>query len=89
MCRRQVRVLGAVDAHPDRGPHNYGARVASSAAGGEIVVSSLVHGPLNQIGEFEFDTAREVELKGIEYLQKIFSFLRSLISRMLWRDGGA
>jgi class 3 adenylate cyclase len=82
-------VLGAVDTTPTGGPQNYGARVASSAAGGEIVVSSLVHGPIAQTGEFEFDTAREVELKGVDYLQKIFSFLRSLISRMLWRDGGA
>ena len=51
---------------------NYAARVASAAAGGEIVVSSLVHGLLAQTGEFEFDTAREVELKGIEGQQKVY-----------------
>jgi len=51
---------------------NYAARVASAAAGGEIVVSSLVHGLLAQTGEFEFDDAREVELKGIEGLQKVY-----------------
>jgi adenylate cyclase len=51
---------------------NYAARVASAAAGGEIVVSSLVHGLLAQTGEFEFDEAREVELKGIEGLQAIY-----------------
>jgi len=51
---------------------NYAARIASSAAGGEIVVSSLVHGLLAQTGEFEFDPPREVELKGVEGLQKIY-----------------
>ena len=51
---------------------NYAARVASAAAGGEIVVSSLVHGLLAETGEFEFDDAREVELKGIEGLQKVY-----------------
>ena len=51
---------------------NFAARVASSAAGGEIVVSSLVHGLLAQTGEFEFDSPREVELKGVEGLQKIY-----------------
>jgi class 3 adenylate cyclase len=48
------------------------ARVASAAVGGEIVVSSLVHGLLAQTGEFEFDTAREVELKGIEGAQHVY-----------------
>ena len=51
---------------------NYAARVASAAAGGEIVVSSLVHGLLAQTGEFEFETAREVELKGIEGVQRLY-----------------
>jgi class 3 adenylate cyclase/ketosteroid isomerase-like protein len=51
---------------------NYAARVASAAAGGEIVVSSLVYGLLAQTGEFEFDAAREVELKGIEGLQWVY-----------------
>jgi class 3 adenylate cyclase len=51
---------------------NYAARVASAAAGGEIVVSSLVHGLLAQTGEFAFEPAREVELKGVEGLQKVF-----------------
>jgi class 3 adenylate cyclase len=51
---------------------NYAARVASAAAGGEIVVSSLVHGLLAQTGEFEFETAREVELKGIAGIQRVF-----------------
>jgi adenylate cyclase len=51
---------------------NYAARVASAAAGGEIVVSSLVQGLLAQTGEFEFETAREVELKGIEGVQRLY-----------------
>jgi adenylate cyclase len=51
---------------------NYAARIASSAAGGEIVVSSLVYGLLAQTGEFEFEPAREVELKGVEGLQIVY-----------------
>jgi len=51
---------------------NYAARVASAAAGGEIVVSSLVHGLVAQTGEFEFQPAREVDLKGVEGLQKVY-----------------
>ena len=55
---------------------NYAARVASAAAGGEIVVSSLVYGLLAQTGEFVFDAAREVELKGIEGLQRVYPLAR-------------
>ena len=51
---------------------NYAARIASSAAGGEIVVSSLVYGLLAQTGEFEFEPAREVELKGVKGLQMVY-----------------
>jgi class 3 adenylate cyclase len=51
---------------------NYAARIASSAAGGEIVVSSLVYGLLAQTGEFVFEPAREVELKGVEGPQKVY-----------------
>ena len=43
---------------------NYAARVASAAAGGEILVSRLVHDLLVKTGDFEFDEGREVELKG-------------------------
>ena len=52
---------------------NYAARIASSAAGGEIVVSSLVYGLLAQTGEFEFEPPREVELKGVEGPQKVYA----------------
>jgi class 3 adenylate cyclase len=51
---------------------NYAARVASSARGGEIVVSSLVHDLLAQTGEFDFEQPRQVELKGIDGLQEIY-----------------
>ena len=51
---------------------NYAARVASSARGGEIVVSSLVHDLLAQTGEFSFAEPREVELKGIDGPQVIY-----------------
>ena len=51
---------------------NYAARVASAAEGGEIVVSSLVHDLLAQTGEFVFEPAREVELKGVEGPQKVY-----------------
>jgi adenylate cyclase len=51
---------------------NYAARVASAAAGGEIVVSSLVHELLAQTGEFDFGDARSVKLKGFEDAQTIY-----------------
>jgi class 3 adenylate cyclase len=51
---------------------NYAARVASSARGGEIVVSSLVHDLLAQTGEFIFGDARHVELKGIDGPQVVY-----------------
>jgi class 3 adenylate cyclase len=51
---------------------NYAARVASAAEGGEIVVSSLVYGLVAQTGEFEFEPAREVELKGVEGVQRVY-----------------
>ena len=61
---------------------NYAARVASAAAGGEIVVSSLVYGLLAQTGEFEFDAAREVELKGIEGLQRVYPLASEMAEPM-------
>jgi class 3 adenylate cyclase len=51
---------------------NYAARIASSASGGEIVVSSLVHELLAQTGEFEFGEPRTVELKGIHGSQRVY-----------------
>jgi len=52
---------------------SYAARVASTAAGGEVVVSSLVHQLLAQTGEFGFDEGREVELKGISGVQRVYA----------------
>ena len=50
----------------------YAARIASSATGGEIVVSSLVHDLVGQTGEFIFGDARTVELKGIQGSQRVY-----------------
>jgi class 3 adenylate cyclase len=51
---------------------SYAARIASQAAGGEVVVSSLVHDLLAQTGEFEFGEPRVVELKGIPGSHRIY-----------------
>ena len=51
---------------------NYAARVASSAAGGEIVVSSLVHDLLAPTGEFDFGEPRQVELKGMRGSHRVY-----------------
>jgi class 3 adenylate cyclase len=54
---------------------NYAARIASSAAGGEVVVSYLVHDLLAQTGDVEFGEPREIRLKGIDGLQKVFPLI--------------
>ncbi len=51
---------------------SYAARIASSAAGGEIVVSSLVRDLLAQTGEFEFGQPRVVELKGMHGTHRVY-----------------
>jgi class 3 adenylate cyclase/ketosteroid isomerase-like protein len=51
---------------------NYAARVTAAARGGETLVSALVHGLVATTGEFDFDAPREVELKGIEGLQRVY-----------------
>jgi class 3 adenylate cyclase len=51
---------------------SYAARIASSAEGGEIVVSSLVHDLLAQTGAFDFGPARTVEFKGIQGPQRVY-----------------
>jgi class 3 adenylate cyclase/ketosteroid isomerase-like protein len=51
---------------------NYAARIASAAEGGEIVVSELVHALVAQTGEFTFEEARHMELKGIDGAQKVY-----------------
>jgi len=56
---------------------NYAARVASSARGGEIMVSSLVHDLLAETGEFVFADPRHVELKGIDGPQLVYPLAAS------------
>jgi len=51
---------------------SYAARIASSASGGEIVVSSLVHDLLVQTGAFTFGEPRVVELKGIQGSHRVY-----------------
>lgn len=58
---------------------NTAARVASAAAGGEIVVSSVVYGMLADSPEFRFGNGRQVQLKGIDRLYDI--------TPLLWRTG--
>ncbi|MBW3536692.1 MAG: nuclear transport factor 2 family protein [Actinobacteria bacterium] len=43
---------------------NMAARVAGSAAGGEVLVSTIVKALVESSGEFVFDTPRSTELKG-------------------------
>jgi class 3 adenylate cyclase len=51
---------------------NYAARVAGAAVGGEILASSLVHDLVSSDRGFRFGDAREVELKGIDGLQRVY-----------------
>lgn len=53
----------------------YAARIASSASGGEIVVSSLVHDLIGPTGWYSFGEPRQVELKGIEGSQMVYPVL--------------
>ncbi len=49
-----------------------GARIASQALGGEILVSSLLKALVESSGEFEFSGARQVELKGLTGPHEVF-----------------
>jgi adenylate cyclase len=51
---------------------HYAARVASSAAGGEVLVSSVVHDLVEGPG-LEFHDSREVELKGLDGIHRLYS----------------
>ena len=53
----------------------YAARIASSASGGEIVVSSLVHDLIGPTSTFIFSEPRTVDLKGIEGPQLVYPVL--------------
>lgn len=54
---------------------NYAARVAASARGGGIVVSSLVHELLASTGEYAFAEPRAASFKGIENQQTVYPLL--------------
>ena len=41
-------------------------------SGGEIVASALVHALVERTGEFLFEDAREVEMKGVHGLQRVY-----------------
>jgi class 3 adenylate cyclase len=56
---------------------NYAARVAAAASGGEIVASSLVHDLVSSDRDLQFGPPREVELKGIAGLQRIYPLVPS------------
>lgn len=52
---------------------HYAARVAGHALGGEILVSSVVRDLVAGVSDVTFLEGREVELKGIEGLQRLFA----------------
>jgi adenylate cyclase len=51
---------------------HYAARVAGQALGGEVLVSSVVHELVSGAG-VDFQESREVELKGLEGLHRLFA----------------
>ena len=51
------------------------ARIAAQAAGGEILVSSLVRDLTQSLGEIRFGDVREAELKGIAQTQHLVPVL--------------
>jgi adenylate cyclase len=51
---------------------HYAARVAGQALGGEVLMSSVVHDLVSGPG-IEFQESREVELKGLEGLHRLFA----------------
>jgi adenylate cyclase len=57
---------------------HYAARIASQALGGEVLVSSLVHDLVTTgASEFTFLEGREIELKGLDGLHRIYALARS------------
>ena len=59
------------------GAVNYAARVAATAGGSEIVVSSLVRDLVATSGEFKFGQVREVELRGFDGVQRLYPLVSS------------
>ena len=58
---------------------NLAARVAGQAAGGEILVSSLLKELTESACEFAFGDGREVELKGLSGTHRVF--------QVEWQEG--
>ncbi|MBI1886168.1 MAG: hypothetical protein HYS09_07660, partial [Chloroflexi bacterium] len=54
------------------------ARIADQAGGGQVLVSSLLRELTQSAGEFTFDKGREVELKGLSGLHRVFE--------VVWQD---
>ena len=52
---------------------NYAARVASSASGGQVLVSELVRELVGVGGGFSFDDGRELELKGLTGTHRVYA----------------
>ncbi len=50
----------------------FASRVASQAVGGQILVSSLLKNLTESSGEFRFDDGREIELKGLSGVHRVF-----------------
>jgi class 3 adenylate cyclase len=48
------------------------ARIAAQAAGGEILVSALLKELTQSLGELDFGSRRELQLKGISEIQPVF-----------------
>ncbi|MEK7806853.1 MAG: adenylate/guanylate cyclase domain-containing protein, partial [Chloroflexota bacterium] len=48
------------------------ARIAAQAQGGQILVSGLLKELTESSGQFKFDQGREIELKGLSGLQRMF-----------------
>jgi class 3 adenylate cyclase len=49
------------------------ARIGNAANGGEILVSSLLKELTDSGGDIEFDTGKELELKGLSSTQRVFA----------------
>ncbi|MDZ4277837.1 MAG: adenylate/guanylate cyclase domain-containing protein [Dehalococcoidia bacterium] len=52
---------------------NLAGRIAASARGGEILVSSLLKGLIESAGDITFSEPREVQFKGVSGIQRVFA----------------
>jgi class 3 adenylate cyclase len=64
---------------------HYAARVATHALGGEVLVSSVVH-DLVAGSRIDFHESREVELKGLAGLHRLYSLDLTSVSTLSGRD---